>query len=535
LTRTAATVRAAAIAPVRASPSTISEDEGVRVSEVPGLGAHRAPWRSGGVRRPPLVDELTTDVLVVGAGITGLTTALELLERGLGVVVLEADQVGAGSTGRSTGKVSSQHGVVYSQLRRQHGRQVAAAYGDANERAIEKVTALAERHGIACDLETVSSYVHTTAPEQRALLQSEATAAADLGLPATFVDTASVPYDVVAAVRFDGQRQLDPQRYVEGLAAAVEGAGGRIHERSRVRSIRRRRGGLLASTDDARVRAGRVVLATLSPTVDPAMTFARTAASRSYGIAAEAPATAPVDPAMTAGGSMRSTRRFVDADGTELLIVVGASHETGRDRDPRHCLDELADHARTDWDAGPVRYHWSAQDHSSPDGLPLIGATRLHPRLLVATGMRKWGLTLGTAAAVQIADEITGGRTRSPFAAGRLPRPSTWPQLVARNAGNGIRVVRDRVPRPTRQPHPPAPGQGYVVPGMRCPVAVATTPDGVRHAVDATCTHLGCTVRWNAAETSWDCPCHGSRFGPDGRVLVGPADRPLTRLDDPTR
>jgi glycine/D-amino acid oxidase-like deaminating enzyme/nitrite reductase/ring-hydroxylating ferredoxin subunit len=500
----------------------------------PVFGDHRAPWGGAGPvpSHPPLTEDRATDVVVVGGGITGLSVAVELLGRGLGVVVLEAGTVGTGTTGRSTGKVTSQHGALYADLLTQHGRPVAAAYAELAQRAVGRVAELIDAHDIDCGSRRVAAHVHAEDPSEVEQLRTEARAAASLGLPATFVDDAPVPYAVAGAVRFEDQLELDPLRYVRGLATAVVAAGGAVHEHSRVRAIRRRRGRVEARTDAATVRARHVVVATLSPTLDPTLTFARTEAVRAYGIAAETTTPVDRDHTLTVGSPTRSTRRFLDDDGTELLVVVGASQRTGGADEPVEHLEQLLRHAREGWGVERVRYHWSAQDHVSVDELPLVGGSRLHPRLLVATGMRKWGLTLGTAAGRLIADEITGERVPGAFAASRVPAVRTWPKLVGLNLANGSRTLRRRRPG-GKLTAVPGPGEGVVVASPTRPVAVATTEDGTTHAVSATCTHLGCTVRWNRLDASWDCPCHGSRFAADGTVLDGPADRPLRSVPLP--
>lgn len=496
-------------------------------------GRPGAPWGRGSFQADALVGDLRCDVVIVGAGITGLTAALGLLERGRSVIVLEALQVGGGTTGLSTGKVTSQHGVRYRDMIRRHGLGVARRYARRAQAAVRTVGALVEEHEISCDLREVASFLHTDRRTHVDEVRAEGEAAASLGLPAAIVDEAPVPYPVHVAVRFTEQLEIDPARYVDGLAHAVVARGGVIHEHTRVTALRHRGGGVEARTAQGRVRAGHAIVATLSPTVDPVATFARTSPERAYGIATRTEVEAAADHAYVVGPSTRSTRRIIDEDGTPLLVVVGSSHRTGAAVDPAHHLDALIDHARRHWGADEVRYHWSAQDHISHDGLPLVGGLTRRSRVLVATGAAKWGLTLGTAAAIDLTEAIVDGRPLRPFQAARVPTASAWPNLVTTNLKNVGRLLRGRS-RDTTSAQPPK-GEGLIISDPRHPLAVATDLDGTTYTLSAACTHLGCTVRFNALERSWDCPCHGSRFAIDGRVLEGPAVRPLQPRDPPAQ
>jgi Rieske Fe-S protein len=276
-----------------------------------------------------------------------------------------------------------------------------------------------------------------------------------------------------------------------------------------------------------------VVLATQIPFLDRGLFFARAGVQRSYATSVRIrgnPPAAMYLQAESPGRSLRSLRWR----GEELLLVGGESHELGHG-DPGEKLEALQRYARERFDVVGFEHLWSAHDFMPEDGLPYIG--RLWPfsdRIQVATGMRKWGLAMGTAAARVLADAITGEANEwaESFDPRRLPPLSSAPGLVRHNADSGFHLIADRA----RRGRPPAalrPGEGTVVRSGLAQHAVHRDRDGALHALSARCTHLGCIVRWNAPEQTWDCPCHGSRFGADGEVISGPATRALAPVSAP--
>jgi glycine/D-amino acid oxidase-like deaminating enzyme/nitrite reductase/ring-hydroxylating ferredoxin subunit len=490
-------------------------------------GPHPAP-------HPPLDGEVRADVAVIGGGIVGITTALLLAEAGASVALLEAGRLAGGTSGSTTAKVSSQHGLIYARLRAKHGAEAARRYGEANEAALAWIAARVERDGIDCDFRRQASYAYVTSASERARVEQEAEAAAAAGLPATLTAETPLPYPVAAAVRFDRQAEFHPRRYLLALAERAQAAGVRIFERSHAVEVGGTDGGGQAvKAPGGRVLAERVIVATHYPFLDRSLAFARLAPQRSYAITCRIAGDPPPGMHISGDAPTRSIRAVPLADGEQLLLVGGEGHRTGTVRDTELRYARLEAFAREHWDVASVEHRWSAQDPVTADLLPYVG--RLTPRddrVLMATGFAKWGMTGGTAAALLLTDLALGRAAQwadlfDPF---RLTPLASAPSLVRENAQVALHFVGDRL-RGGDAPslHDIAPGEGAIVRRGGEQVAAYRDDDGALVAVSARCTHLGCLVSWNAAERSWDCPCHGSRFAPDGTVLEGPAVHRLER------
>jgi glycine/D-amino acid oxidase-like deaminating enzyme/nitrite reductase/ring-hydroxylating ferredoxin subunit len=495
--------------------------------------APTSPWREVAAEHLPAAWEegIRCEVLVVGAGWTGLTTALRLVERGVDVLVIEADSIGAGTTGGTTGKVTSQHGQTYADLEEEHGVDALHAYAEANAAAVEAVVDTARRFDIDCDLERLPAYTYTTDPDRVPELERETAAARRAGLPASYDEELDLPFPVAGAVRFDDQVQLHPLRYLHGLARVVTAGGGRIVEGVRATGVDGEDPHEVL-TDRGSVTADHVVLATRIPFLDRGFEFARAHPVRAYGVALRAPRGGPPGMYLTLDEPRRSFRRHPTPDG-DLVVVVGEEHPTGQGPGDRDHDDPLVRFAQEHLGAAEVTHRWSAQDHMPVDGLPYIGPiTPSSPRLHVATGLRKWGLTLGVVAAEIISDAIVGRDNRwAPlFDPNRLNLGVSGGALLAENLDVARRFVADRV-RVGTDADEVRPGEGTVVRRGARLVAVHRDPEGRVTERSAICPHLGCVVNWNTTEGSWDCPCHGSRFSVDGRVLDGPAVEGLGRID----
>jgi glycine/D-amino acid oxidase-like deaminating enzyme/nitrite reductase/ring-hydroxylating ferredoxin subunit len=472
---------------------------------------------------PSLDEDAGADVVVLGAGIVGVTTALLAQEQGASVVLLEADRVGHGVTGHTTAKVSSQHGFRYAGLRSSLGADAARTYGAANEAALEWIVA----QDVDCDLRRRPSYAY--GPRDEA--EREAEAAIEAGLPASLVETTPLPYPVEAAVRFDDQAELHVHKYLVALAERFTGAGGRIHERTRAVEVDTDES-CVVKTPGGRVTAGQVVVATHIPFLDRSLAFARVHPQRSYAILCRIAGTPPEGMFISSGSPTRSIRGVPHEDG-ELLLVGGEGHRTGTGGDTEERYRRLEAFAREHWDVEAVEYRWSAQDGTTLDTVPYVGPlTPRADRVFMATGFAKWGMTGGTAAALVLADRLAG--RDNPWAAlldpNRLTLRASAGRAIKENAEAGVRFVIDRLTKRGGRPiEDLRPGEGDIVSLDGEKVAAYRDEAGTVTAVSPTCTHLGCQVNWNTAELSWDCPCHGSRFAVDGVVLEGPAVHRLER------
>ncbi|WP_436700554.1 FAD-dependent oxidoreductase [Nocardioides sp. BYT-33-1] len=496
---------------------------------------HRAVWWDGVERpeRPSLHGDLSCDVAVVGGGITGLTTALQLAREGLAVTLLEQDRVVAGTSGRTTAKVTSQHHLTYARLLVTRGPGGAATYGAAMEASKEKVVELAD--GIACDLRRRPAYLYATGKAERALLEAEGRAARRAGLPAHLVDEAPVPFATTGGLRFDDQVELHPVRYLLGLADRLEQAGGTILERTRATDVEEESSHCVVRTEHGSLRARHVVVATLLPFLDRGVHFARAYPSTSYVVTARVRGGLP-DAMLHGAAASSHSIRSVPVGDSELLMVLGESHHTGSGKATPARYERLAEFAADHWDVVSFEHRWSAQDYASDDGVPYIGAVNWRSRrVFVATGYRKWGMSGGTLAATLITDAIVGRANPWArfFAADRVRPLAEGFRFATENGRVGLRFATGRLSPARGELADLRPGEGAVLSGHGGKVAAYRDPAGRAHVVSATCTHLGCQVVWNAAETTWDCPCHGSRFSVDGDVLEGPATTPLASRPAP--
>ena len=483
---------------------------------------------------PGLERDIDVEVLVVGAGITGLLTALALKRAGADVAVIEARRTGAGATGYTTAKLSSLHGLTYADLASSHGAERARLHGEANEAGIAAIAALVDELSIDCDFRRRANYTYAESQDELEAIEAEVEAARAAGLPAELAPTVPLPFPVAGAVRFRDQAEFHPMRFLAGVLEWCTANGVPVYEGARASSVSQG-DPCQVRTELATVRAGHVVIATHMPFADRGLFFARMHPERSDSIAAPLEGQGPDGMFINAASPKRSIRAH-PVSGGELLLVGGEGHKVGQGGDTRERYERLEAFAREHFQIGEVQYRWSTQDNMPVDGLPFIG--RLWPfsdRIHVATGYKKWGLAQAAHAAELLRDCVLGrpNQWSDVYSPERLGPPSSLKELASENANVAWRFVGDRIRNRAPADAQLLPGEGRVVSRASRQVAVAKDEGGAVHAVSARCTHLGCIVGWNAAERSWDCPCHGSRFAVDGQVLQGPAVRALAPRDLP--
>lgn len=477
-----------------------------------------------GTGYPSLGTDIDVDTAVIGGGVAGLTAALALKRAGQSVAVIEAARVGTGVTGHTTGKVTSLHRLVYTELAGRHGPDAARSYGQANQAAVEHIARVVSDEGIDCGFRRVPNFTYAETDEALSLVRKEATLAARLGLPSILTADVPLPFAVKGAVRFDNQAQLHAVRYLQGLARAVDGAGSFVFEDSRALALRDG-SPVVVETARGSVRARDVIVATNVPFGDQGSFAARNILHRSYLVASRA-GSAPLEGTYISVDEPMRSILAVDVDGTGYVLAGGEGHRAEDAGDTAERYRRLAAFSRDRLGTGEPVFRWSTQDGIPIDGLPYVGLmSPASPHVHVITGLRKWGLTNGTAAALILADTLRGrsnpwarvfDSNREPQAgatapAGQsVPAPPLTPEAAPRREDKDVPVV-------------PAPGEGVVIEKEGEKIAVYADPAGKLRSVSAICTHLGCTVEFNAADVTWDCPCHGSRFATDGTVIQGPA------------
>jgi glycine/D-amino acid oxidase-like deaminating enzyme/nitrite reductase/ring-hydroxylating ferredoxin subunit len=438
--------------------------------------------------------------------------------------VIEAREVGAVTTGNTTGKVSLLQGTRLSRILERQSDRVARAYLEANREGQAWLLRFCDDHGVPYQRRAAVTYAADS--QSLASARAEHEAARSLGLPVTWHDDLGMPFPHTGGTRLEDQAQLDAMDVLDALVREVRRHDGTVVTGRRVVSAPLTGPTAVDLEDGSRVLAENVVLATGVPVLDRGLYFAKVHPQRSYALAFRHPEP-PELMLLSAGSPTRSIRDAPSSDGP-LLLIGGEGHIVGRARSPRAHLDALRDWT-ADWFPGAVETHaWSAQDYSSHDGLPFIGALpRGRGHVYLATGYGKWGLTNGVAAALSITDEIHGQQpSRQRPISRRITRPSGALEIARLNAAVAAHLVGDLARAELRPAGRPAEGQGVV--GRRGALPIGRSRvDGRPCAVVAICTHLGGTLSWNDAERSWDCPLHGSRFTPDGQVLEGPATRRL--------
>jgi glycine/D-amino acid oxidase-like deaminating enzyme/nitrite reductase/ring-hydroxylating ferredoxin subunit len=458
------------------------------------------------------------DVIVVGAGIAGLTTARLLQHTGRSVIVIDAGELCAGVTGYTTAKVTALQSAIYTRLVDTWGAERAGVYAAANQAGLARIRDLVHADGIDCDLQDAAAFTYAATTDGIAAIETEADAARRAGLAVELTTDPGLPYPVQAAVRLDGQAQFHPRKFCLGLADAIETAGGRVFEHTRAVAVDEGR----LTTDRGVVTADAVVLATHIPFSDAGGHFARMEPKRSYAGAfrSEHPITGMYISIDEPTRSIRST-----TDG--WTIVGGEGHKVGHDDDTTRRYQTLETWVKDNFDVPDLEYRWSAQDYESADALPFIG--RLSPgaeRIFVATGFGKWGMANGAVAAILLTDLINGTANdwAEPFDATRVAAKQSARGVLRENVDVAKRFVGDRLSnRNAPDATSLAAGEGSIATHDGDTVAAFRDDDGTLHCMSAICTHLGCQVAFNTAERTWDCPCHGSRFDIDGRVLQGPA------------
>lgn len=412
---------------------------------------------------PSLKQDIHTDVLVIGGGMSGILCAHMLKQAGISCVVVEANRICGGVTSNTTAKITSQHGLIYSKLLREFGKKTARMYYEANENALMQYRKMAKM--LPCGFREQDAYVY--ASEETTELDKEWHALQEIGVTADYVKGISLPHNVAGAIRFLRQAQFHPLKFAAGLVSDLE-----IYERTPIRTY----DGTSFLTDHGKITAKKTIVATHFPFLNKhGAYFLKMYQYRSYVIALEHAGDVH---GMYVDGKQGGLS-FRNAEG--LLLIGGGGHRTGKQGGN---WEEISAYVQQYYPDAKEQYRWATQDCMTLDGVPYIGPySRTTPNLYVATGFNKWGMTSSMAAALLLRDLIL--EKGNPYAELFSPMRTIFrPQLAVNAAEAVVNLLAPTKPR---------------------------------------CPHMGCALKWNRAEQTWDCPCHGSRFSQTGSVLNSPA------------
>ncbi|GGG13502.1 FAD-dependent oxidoreductase [Paenibacillus abyssi] len=483
---------------------------------------------------PKLSDDIKVDVAIIGAGITGITTAYLLSKQGIKVALIEAGQILNGTTGHTTAKITAQHDLIYDELMAHFGIEQAQHYYQANVEALQFIRNEIETHQIDCDFHMEDAYVYTNADKSIQKITNEYKAYETLGIPGAYVDRTPLPFQTKAAVVMKGQARFNPVAYLFHLVLQIIKREGRIYEHTTAVDITKNQRFSVITNGGYVITCSRVVMGSHFPFYEGGgLYFTRMHTERSYVLGVKTNKAFPGGMYLSADEPKRSLRA-TSIDGENMLLIGGESHKTGQGICTIKHYEALKRFGEEHFGLKEIRYRWSAQDLITLDKLPYIGqSTSGTPNIYIATGYKKWGMTTGTAAALLLEKLITGAD--SPYQ--ELFNPSRkfhadpgLKTFIVQNANVAKHYITGKLGMTYKKPEELKDDEGAVVKVNGKRAGAYRDQQGQLHIVDTTCTHMGCEVEWNDGERTWDCPCHGSRFSFDGEVLEGPAAKPLKNI-----
>ncbi|WP_055669496.1 FAD-dependent oxidoreductase [Desnuesiella massiliensis] len=487
---------------------------------------------------PKLEENIEVDIAIIGGGITGITLGYLLKKEGAKIAILEANKIAKGTTGHTTAKITSQHHLIYDKLINQFGIERALQYAEANEYAINFIEETINEHNIQCDFHRLPAYMYTEDINYIVKIEKEIEAANKLGLNAKYLSELPLPFSTQAAVAFENQAEFHPRKYLLPLAEKIPGEGSYIFENTPVVEIENENSFSLITANKKRVKATKVVIASHFPCYDAlGLYFTRLKPDRSYVIATNIKEEFPQGMFINAEEPGRSLRPQVHED-RQIVLVGGEGHKTGHGGSTLQHYINLKNFAESTFNVNSFLYLWSTQDYITLDLVPYVGyITSSTENMYVATGYGKWGMTNGTAAAILLKDLII--KKESPWQEVYNPSRNTTGKAIksffVENTDVAVELIKGKLEKGEETLKLNL-GEGKEVKIDGKKYGAYKDNEGNTHIVDITCTHLGCELKWNDAEKSWDCPCHGSRFSYDGEVLEGPAHKKLNHYkEEPNR
>jgi len=484
---------------------------------------------------PALEENVRVDVCVVGSGIAGMTTAYLLAREGKSVVVLDKNQIGRGETSHTTAHLSNFLDATYTEIEHLHGSRGAQLAAESHTSAIEQIESIVAEEKIKCDFERLDGYLFLAPDDSEKKLEDELKAAQRAGLPVEYLKRGPAGLKLGPCLRFPQQAQFHPLKYLSGLARALKRMGGRLFANTEATRIKGGKTTEVTTKQKAKIAARAVVVATNTPVNDWVDIHTKQASYRTYVVGLSVPVKS-IPSALYWDTSdpfhyVRLQRVRGKRASHDLLIVGGEDHKTGQAENVADRFGRLVAWAKIQFPAvKKIEFQWSGQVVNSMDSLAFIGPNPGDENVYIVTGDSGMGMTHGTIAGILLRDLILGRENK--WASLYDPSRKTLfgaPSFVAENLNTASEYMEWITPGDVSSVNEINRGSGAIIRRGLLKVAVCRDEAGVLHELSAVCPHLGCIVAWNPTEHSWDCPCHGSRFDVDGKVLNGPAIHPLSR------
>lgn len=485
---------------------------------------------------PSLDEDIKVDVAIIGGGIVGITAGYLLKKEGTNVAIIEASRIVQGATGFTTAKITSQHHLIYDKIINSMGIDFAKQYADANESSIGFIEDIANELNIDCDFERLPAYMYTRKQEYIKDIEKEAEAALKLGIKAKCIDKLPIDLNIESALVFENQAQFHPRKYLLPIAEKIPGDGSHIFENTEVVEIEKGNLVTIITNKGKKVRASKVIIASHFPCYDGmGLYLTRLRPQRSYVIATSIKEKFPSGMFINAENPGRSLRSQYDGK-NQLVLVGGEGHKAAHGDSFNEHYDNLQKFAKSIFNVKDVPYRWSTQDYITLDNVPYVGKlTSTEENIYVATGFREWGMTNGTAAARLLTDKILGKNNpwEEVFNPSRPFSGAAYKKLFVENLDVAKELIISKIKYSENEINIKC-GEGKIVELDGDKYGAYKDDEGKLHIVDITCTHVGCELKWNDAEKSWDCACHGSRFTYDGEILEGPATHKLNHYKEGT-
>lgn len=477
-----------------------------------------------------LNNDISCDVCIIGAGIFGLTCGYYLSKLGLKVTIVDKSDIASKTTGHTTAKITSQHGLFYTYLVDTYGEQFAKDYLFANEEAIENIKNIIDVEDINCDFEHQSNFVYTTDIAEISKLKKEVDCVNSIGFPANFVTKCGLPFEIAGAVQFKNQAQFNPIKYVNGLCDCIVKNGGQIYTNSTVFDVKKDGDLFSVFCVGGTIKSKYVVLASHYPFINfPGMYFFKMYQSSSYVIGVDTKKTLFNGMYISSSNPIYSFRTAF-YKGKKILLLGGSGHKTGTPVTNEDSYFALESYARQLYPSCDILFRWSTRDCITLDKIPYIGLfSNTLDNLFVGTGFNKWGMSSSNVAANIVCDMILGKSNRFSyvFDSTRV-KPVKNRTEVKNMISESINSLALKKLKDSNVSFDSIPfNSGGVIEVNNQKVGVYKDSSGNVFAVKPICTHLGCLLSWNDADKTWDCPCHGSRFDFMGKNLYDPAFKNL--------